>query len=87
MNNWYVHILLCKHDKLYTGIAKNVEERFVMHQNGTGAKFTQRNKPIKIVYTEKCGSLSSARKQEEAIKKLRKHQKEDLIRRVPIKYE
>ncbi len=78
MDDWYVYILLCRGNRLYTGIARDVAERFHLHQEGKGAKYTQRNRPEKIVYTEKCDSMSSARRREEQIKKLTKAQKERL---------
>ena len=76
---YYLYILLCKNNKLYTGIAKDPEERFLLHQQNKGAKFTQKNKPIKIVYTEKCNTLSEAGKREAQIKKWDRKKKEDLI--------
>lgn len=77
--SYYVYILKCKGNKLYTGIAKDVGARFKMHKSGKGAKYTQRNKPLKIVYKESLPSLSAARKREEKIKKLKKSEKEKLI--------
>jgi len=77
--SYYLYILLCKNNKLYTGIAKNPEERFLLHKKGKGAKYTQRNKPIKIVYTEKLKNISEARKREIEIKKLSKTDKEALF--------
>ena len=78
---YYLYILLCKNNKLYTGIALDVEARFLLHKEGRGAKYTQRNKPIKIVYREKFNSLSEAMKREIQIKKLSRRNKEDLINR------
>ncbi|MBI2448471.1 GIY-YIG nuclease family protein [Candidatus Microgenomates bacterium] len=79
MDDWYVYILLCQGDKFYTGIARDVAERFRLHQEGEGAKYTQRNKPLKIVYTEKFSSRSEALRREAEIKKMKKAQKEKLI--------
>ena len=76
---YYLYIILCKNNKLYTGISKDVNARFELHKKGKAAKFTQKNKPIEIVYIEKCGSLSRARKREEQIKKWPKAKKETLI--------
>ncbi len=79
MNPWYLYILLCKNNKLYIGITKDVKKRFELHKINKGAKFTQKNKPIKIVYIEKLYSLSEARKREIQIKKWSRKKKEDLI--------
>jgi putative endonuclease len=77
--SYYLYIILCKNNKLYTGIAKDPEERFLLHKSGKGAKYTQRNNPIKIVYTEKLKNISEARKRECEVKKLTKKQKEELF--------
>jgi putative endonuclease len=79
MDFWHVYILLCDHNKLYTGIAKDPKQRFIAHQNNLGAKFTRQNKPIRIVYTEKCENRSTALKREIQIKKFTRLQKEELI--------
>ena len=77
--NYYVYIILCEQNYLYTGIAKNPDERFAQHLSGKGAKFTRINKPIKIVHLEKCDSRSEALKREAAIKRMSKKQKENLF--------
>lgn len=79
MKPWYLYILLCEHNKLYIGISTDVEARFELHLINKGAKFTQKNKPIKIVYTEKLTSLSEAIKKEIQIKKWSREKKDKLI--------
>ena len=79
--SYYIYILLCKNDKLYTGIARDPEKRFLLHQKNKGAKFTQKNKPIRIVYKEEHKTLSEASKRECEIKKLSRKEKEQLIGR------
>ena len=80
MNSWSLYILLCENDFLYTGIARDVEARFLLHKSGKGAKFTQKNKPIKIVYTEKFASRSEASKREWEIKQMTREEKERLLK-------
>ena len=77
---WYLYILLCKNSKLYAGIAKDPEARFLLHKEGHGAKYTQRNKPVKIVYKEKFKTRSEALKREAEIKKLSREEKEKLFK-------
>jgi putative endonuclease len=77
---YYLYILLCKNDKLYTGIAVDVEARFELHKSGKGAKYTQRNKPEKIVYKKRFKTRSEALIREAEIKKLTKLEKEKLCR-------
>ena len=76
---WYVYILLCKGNFLYTGITKDVARRFKEHQNKS-TRFTSYNSPLKIVYTECCLTRSQALKREAQIKRLRKPKKIALIK-------
>ena len=75
---WYVYILLCKGDFLYTGITKDLARRFKAHQNRS-VKFTSYNPPVKIVHTENFATKSQALKREAQIKKLKKEAKLALV--------
>ena len=77
---YYIYIIRCSNNLLYTGITTNLERRFNEHQNSTkGAKFTRANKPKSIEIVFESPSRSSASKLEYAIKKLPKFKKEALI--------
>ncbi|MGL5054118.1 MAG: GIY-YIG nuclease family protein [Fusobacteriaceae bacterium] len=78
-NLWYVYMLRCEDNSIYTGIAKNYEKRFKEHVDGVGAKYTKSRKPIKIEKIFSCSSRSEASKLEYKIKKLTKKNKEILI--------
>lgn len=78
-NLWYVYMLRCEDNSIYTGIAKNYEKRFKEHLDGVGAKYTKSRKPIKIEKTFQCFTRSEASKLEYKIKKLTKIKKEKLI--------
>ncbi len=75
---WYVYILLCKGNFLYTGITTDVKRRFKEHRNKS-AKFTSYNPPLRMVYTEKAANRSAASKRESGIKKLTKKAKLALV--------
>ena len=77
---YFLYILLCEKNKLYTGIAVDVEKRFELHKNGKGAKYTQRNKPIEIVYKKKFKTRSEALKREFEVKQMTKEQKNKLCK-------
>ena len=77
-NQWYLYILECKRGTLYTGITNDVERRFKEHKKKT-AKYTTYNPPLKVVYTEKFPTKSSAAKRESQIKKWRREKKVKLI--------
>jgi len=76
---WYLYILRCGDDSLYTGITTDVERRFAEHSAGKGAKYTRGRGPLKIVYREACGAHSQALKRELEIKAMTRVQKERLI--------
>ena len=66
--------------KLYTGIAVDVERRFLEHLSGiNGAKFFRSDPPEKVVYVEDCLDRSDASIKEIATKKLTRKKKEQLI--------
>jgi putative endonuclease len=78
---YYVYILECDNDSLYTGITTDIERRFQEHQEGRGGHFTSSTRPIRIVYTEQYPSRSSALRREIVIKSWPKAKKLKLIER------
>lgn len=72
---WFIYLLLCKGDKLYTGITTNLTERFTRHSTGRGAAFTRSFPPIKMLAAHPYPDRSAATKAEIAMKKLRPKQK------------
>lgn len=76
-----VYIVRCADKTLYTGYAKDLEKRIEEHNTGKrGAKYTRSRRPVKLVYSEKCRTLSAALKREVAIKKLTRKQKIELVK-------
>ena len=72
---WYVYILRCGDESLYTGITDDVEKRLAAHRAGKGAKYTRGRGPLELVYTECLPDKSAALRREIAIKKLTRQQK------------
>ena len=60
---WYVYILQCKKNILYTGITKDLNRRFKEHKNKS-SHFTRYNPPSKIIFTECFCNKSVAAKRE-----------------------
>jgi putative endonuclease len=75
---YFVYLLLCKDNSLYTGITTDTKRRFEDHKSGKGAHYTRSHVPLKIVYTEGRHSRSSALKREAEIKKWKREKKESL---------
>jgi len=78
-HTWYLYILRCADNTLYTGITTDVEKRLEAHRSGKGAKYTRGRTPLELVYREICGSHSDALKRELEIKKLSRQEKQNLI--------
>ena len=76
---WWVYILRCADDSLYTGITTDKERRLKQHNAGKAAKYTRVRTPVEMVYSESAENRSEATKREMAIKKLTRQQKLKLI--------
>jgi putative endonuclease len=76
---YYVYIIRCVDNSLYTGITNHLTRRLLMHNRGVGARYTRGRLPVALVYAETCPDRSHALKREIAIKRLSKEQKERLI--------
>jgi len=76
---WYVYLLLCSDNSLYTGITTDVNKRFLDHKNGKGGAYTRSHPPVKIVYSEKLKDKSSALKRELQIKSWSKQKKIEVL--------
>ncbi|MGN0615898.1 GIY-YIG nuclease family protein [Ruminococcus flavefaciens] len=78
---YYVYIIKCEGDLLYTGITTDVDRRMDEHERRTpkGAKFTRSHKFLSLEALWSCGDRSLASKLEYRIKQLTKAQKLRLI--------
>lgn len=77
-STWYLYILRCGDDTLYTGITTDVERRLEAHREGKGAKYTRGRGPLELIYREVCANHSEALKREFQIKALPRTEKEKL---------
>lgn len=78
---YYIYMLRCEDNSIYTGIAKDLEHRLNEHftKNEKCAKYTKSHKAKKLEIAWKTENKSLASKLEYAIKKLEKNKKEKLI--------
>lgn len=76
---WFVYLLRCADDSLYTGISNNLIRRIQKHNAGTASRYTRSRLPVKIVYQERQASRSLALKREHIIKGYSRKVKESLI--------
>ena len=74
-DTWFVYVLRCGDDTIYTGIAKDVEARFKAHELGKGARYTRGRGPLTLIARAKCGGHGEALRVELAFKRLAKSEK------------
>jgi putative endonuclease len=70
LKNWFVYILRCADDTLYTGISTDVERRVAEHNAGAplGARYTRARRPVVLIYQEKVNDRIEASRREREIK-------------------
>ena len=78
-DTWFVYIMRCADNSLYTGITKDVDRRLEQHNAGTASRYTRSRLPVSLEYQEEQPNQSRALKRELAIKALSREAKEALI--------
>lgn len=77
---YWVYILVCKNNAYYTGYTNNLIKRYKDHVTGRGkCKYTRSFKPIYLAQSWIFKDKGVAMKVENAIKKLARNQKSNLI--------
>jgi len=79
-SKYYVYILECGDGTYYTGYTNNLEKRVKLHNKGKGAKYVRGRGPVKLVYCKEHKYYKNALNEERRIKKMRKENKQELIR-------
>ena len=79
---WYVYMVACRDESLYTGVCLDPEQRVEEHNTSPrGARYTRARRPVTLVYTEAVETRSEAMRREIAIKRLKREEKLTLIAR------
>jgi len=76
---WYVYLVRCKDNSIYTGITTKLEERISRHNQGKGCNYTAYRRPVKLIYYEEYPNKSLASKRECYLKGLTRSKKEELV--------
>lgn len=77
--NYYVYLLRCSDNTIYTGCTNNLERRVQTHNAGKGAKYTRSRRPVELVYQEIQPDRSAALRREAEVKRLSRKDKLALI--------
>ncbi len=77
---FFVYILHCGDDSLYTGVTKNIVRREQQHLDGyCETSYTHNRQPTKLVYYEKYQYIMDAIKREKQLKGWSRAKKDALI--------
>jgi len=76
---WFCYIVRCCDDSLYTGIATDPAERVKEHNQGAGAEFTAKRRPVQLAWFEAFETQGAARRREVEIKGWSRRKKLELI--------
>lgn len=78
--SYFLYMLKCSDDTLYTGITTDLERRLQEHNMGkAGAKYTRIRRPVALVYSKRFKDRSKASIAEAQMKKLSRIQKLALV--------
>ena len=81
MRRGYMYILTCSNGAYYTGSTKYLEKRLLQHQNGVGANFTRKHRPVELVYFEEFPNVAEAFYREKQVQGWTHKKKKALIER------
>jgi len=65
---YYVYILLCNDNSLYTGFTSDLKQRIKDHNQGRGSKYVRSKLPVRLIYSEEFKSKTKALERERQIK-------------------
>ena len=84
---FWVYILRCSDNSLYTGYTSDLNKRFTAHQKKKGAKYTRSRLPVFLIWKQGFKTRSEAMQREKKIKTFTLKQKEALIEEIKLKKE
>ena len=80
MKPWFLYVVRCADDTLYTGVTTDITRRLHEHNvTKRGAKYTKTRRPVQLIYWVDHKDRSTAQKAERKFKKLSRQQKEAII--------
>lgn len=78
-STYFMYVLSCSDQTLYTGYTTDIEQRFQAHNAGKGAKYTRGRTPVELMVCLQFETKHEAMSAEYHFKKLSRQQKETLI--------
>lgn len=71
----------CNDNSLYSGYTTDIKKRIETHNKGKGAKYTRSRLPVKLAWFHQWENEHIARSEEIKMKKLKKDEKEKIIKK------
>jgi putative endonuclease len=80
-STWFLYMIRCADNSLYTGITTELDRRFAEHQSQGKkcAKYLRGKAPLELIFTTEVGTKSDASRLELRLKKCSKATKEKLV--------
>ena len=75
----YTYILECIDGSYYIGSTRDLQQLLWQHQNGCGANYTAKKRPVKLVYSEYFDRIDEAFYREKQIQGWTRKKKQALI--------
>ena len=79
MKKGYIYILKCANGSFYTGSTIDLERRLRQHQQGKGANYTRKHRPVVLVYHQEFPTIQEAFRREKQIQGWSHAKKQALI--------
>ncbi len=75
----HVYILRCSDGSFYVGSTRNLERRIFEHNEGVGAAYTRRRRPVELVWSGECERIADAFAMEKQIQGWSRAKRQALI--------
>ena len=76
----FVYMLRCSDRSYYVGSTRDLERRLWEHDQGLGAEYTKRRRPVELVWHAECANVGEAFTLEKQIQGWSRAKREALIR-------
>jgi len=77
--NWFLYILRCADETLYTGITTDLTRRVAEHNSGRGARYTAGRRPVALLAAWRFPNRGAAQRAEARFRRLSRTRKLALI--------
>lgn len=69
MKSAFMYILECSDGSFYAGSTIDLEQRILEHNSGIGSNYTEKKRPVKLIYHEEYDTIEEAYLREKQIQK------------------